>query len=179
MLIDGGNEWFEHSIRRAKHVEPKGLLYMAMGVSGGEEGARKGPSLMPGGPKAGYDLLEPIITKCAAQTDSGPCTTYVGGPGAGRAELGGLARRAGGVSARLAPRPPGPRRRGRRRGRARRGGGLPRQAGIRRAVRRRLAGGVRRLRHAQRLPREARPTDGRRRALTHHECEASYSKSMI
>ncbi len=83
VLIDGGNEWFENSIRRAKVVEPKGILYMAVGVSGGEEGARNGPSLMPGGPREGYDLLEKILTTCAAQTDSGPCTTYIGGPGAG------------------------------------------------------------------------------------------------
>merc|ERR1740115_281135 len=83
ILVDGGNEWYEHSIRRAERVKPKGIVYMAMGVSGGEEGARKGPSLMPGGPRAGYDAMEPIITKCAAQTASGPCTTYIGGPGSG------------------------------------------------------------------------------------------------
>merc|ERR1711871_500234 len=47
------------------------------------EGARKGPSLMPGGPREGYEMTEHILKKCAAQTDSGPCTTYVGGPGAG------------------------------------------------------------------------------------------------
>jgi len=83
ILVDGGNEWYENSIRRAKRVEPKGILYMAMGVSGGEEGARKGPSIMPGGPRAGYDAMEHIIKKCAAQTASGPCTTYIGGPGSG------------------------------------------------------------------------------------------------
>ena len=54
-----------------------------MGVSGGEEGARNGPSMMPGGSKAAYDVIEPIITKVCAQTDSGPCTTYVGPGGAG------------------------------------------------------------------------------------------------
>lgn len=83
ILIDGGNEWFENSIRRAKQVESKGIIYMAMGISGGEEGARNGPSLMPGGPYEGYLALEPIITKVSAQTDSGPCTTYIGGPGSG------------------------------------------------------------------------------------------------
>jgi len=83
VLCDGGNEWFEFSIERAKRVEPKGIIYMAMGISGGEEGARNGPSLMPGGPREGFDILKPIIEKCAAQTDSGPCTTYIGGPGAG------------------------------------------------------------------------------------------------
>eukprot|EP00299_Pterocystis_sp_00344_P002733 c1307_g1_i1.p1 GENE.c1307_g1_i1~~c1307_g1_i1.p1 ORF type:complete len:509 (+),score=121.39 c1307_g1_i1:43-1527(+) len=83
ILIDGGNEWFENSIRRAKQVEPKGIIYMAMGISGGEEGARNGPSLMPGGPVEGFKALEPIITQVAAQTDSGACTTYIGGPGSG------------------------------------------------------------------------------------------------
>lgn len=83
ILVDGGNEWYENSIRRAKTVEPKKIVYMAMGISGGEEGARKGPSLMPGGPRAGYDAMEEIIKKCAAQTDTGPCTTYIGGPGSG------------------------------------------------------------------------------------------------
>ncbi len=83
LLIDGGNEWYENSIRRAKLVESKGLMYIAMGISGGEEGARNGPSLMPGGPRKGFDLIEPIIKKCAAQTDSGPCTTYIGGDGSG------------------------------------------------------------------------------------------------
>jgi 6-phosphogluconate dehydrogenase len=83
VLIDGGNEWFEFSRARAERVAPKGILYMAMGVSGGEEGARKGPSLMPGGPKEAYELIKPIIMKVAAQTESGACTTYIGGPGAG------------------------------------------------------------------------------------------------
>lgn len=83
VLIDGGNEWYENSIRRGKSVEEKGILYMAMGISGGEEGARKGPSIMPGGPKAGFEILQPIIEKCAAQTSSGACTTYIGPDGAG------------------------------------------------------------------------------------------------
>jgi 6-phosphogluconate dehydrogenase len=83
VLVDGGNEWYEYSIARAERVKPKGIIYMAMGISGGEEGARKGPSIMPGGPKAGFDLLKPIIEKVAAQTDSGPCTTYIGGDGSG------------------------------------------------------------------------------------------------
>ena len=81
ILIDGGNEWYENSIRRAKELEPKGIKYIAMGVSGGEEGARNGPSLMPGGPRDAYDFIFPVIEKIAAQTDSGACTTYIGGPG--------------------------------------------------------------------------------------------------
>ena len=83
IIIDGGNEWYENTERRAKALEEKGLLYMGMGVSGGEEGARNGPSMMPGGAKAAFDVIEPIITKVCAQTDSGPCTTYVGPGGSG------------------------------------------------------------------------------------------------
>ena len=84
ILIDGGNEWYQNSIRRAKELEPKGIKYLAVGVSGGEEGARKGPSLMPGGPRDAWDFIAPIFEKCAAQhTDGSPCTTYLGGAGAG------------------------------------------------------------------------------------------------
>ncbi len=67
MIIDGGNEWFPNSVRRAESLAPKGILFVGMGISGGEEGARNGPSLMPGGPKEAYALLEPIFTKAAAQ----------------------------------------------------------------------------------------------------------------
>ncbi|GBG26375.1 6-phosphogluconate dehydrogenase, decarboxylating [Hondaea fermentalgiana] len=83
VLIDGGNEWFENSVRRGERCSEKGIMYLAMGVSGGEEGARNGPSLMPGGPREAYDLIKPIIEKVAAQTEAGPCTTYIGGPGSG------------------------------------------------------------------------------------------------
>lgn len=83
VVIDGGNEWFPNSIRRAKELEPKGISFIGMGISGGEEGARKGPSLMPGGPKEAYDLIEPIIMKCAAQVDGEACTGYCGPIGAG------------------------------------------------------------------------------------------------
>lgn len=83
LIIDGGNEWFPNSIRRAKELEGKGIKFIGMGISGGEEGARNGPSLMPGGPKEGYDLIAPILKKCAAQVSDGPCTTYVGPIGAG------------------------------------------------------------------------------------------------
>jgi 6-phosphogluconate dehydrogenase len=54
-----------------------------MGISGGEEGARNGPSLMPGGPRVAYDLIEPILSKCAAQVNDGPCSGYVGPVGSG------------------------------------------------------------------------------------------------
>lgn len=83
VIVDGGNEWFPNSLRRSKELEPKGILFVGMGISGGEEGARNGPSLMPGGPRAAYNLLEPIITKCAAQVNDGPCTAYLGPIGSG------------------------------------------------------------------------------------------------
>lgn len=67
ILVDGGNEWFPNSQRRAEELESKKILFVGMGISGGEEGARNGPSLMPGGPKEAFDQLAPIITKCAAQ----------------------------------------------------------------------------------------------------------------
>ncbi|KAK8793470.1 hypothetical protein WA158_004829 [Blastocystis sp. Blastoise] len=67
ILIDGGNEWYEETIRRSKELEPKGILYIGMGISGGESGARHGPSLMPGGPREAFDAIEPILTKIAAQ----------------------------------------------------------------------------------------------------------------
>jgi 6-phosphogluconate dehydrogenase len=84
VIIDGGNEWYQNTLRRAKELEDKKIHFVGMGISGGEEGARNGPSLMPGGPKEAYDLIEPIITKCAAQVNDGPCTGYVGPVGAGK-----------------------------------------------------------------------------------------------
>ncbi|GMH42078.1 hypothetical protein BSKO_09997 [Bryopsis sp. KO-2023] len=83
IIIDGGNEWYENTERRAKKVQEKGVLYMGMGVSGGEEGARNGPSMMPGGSKEAYQHLEPIVQKVAAQVDDGPCVMYIGEGGSG------------------------------------------------------------------------------------------------
>jgi 6-phosphogluconate dehydrogenase len=83
ILIDGGNEWYENSQRRAAAIHERGIQYMAMGVSGGEEGARHGPSLMPGGPLEAYSALEPMLLKIAAQADGEPCVTYIGPGGAG------------------------------------------------------------------------------------------------
>ena len=83
VLIDGGNSHFPDTERRAERLTEKGLHFVGMGISGGEEGARRGPSLMPGGPRPAYELLEPILKKVAAQTDTGPCVTYVGSRGAG------------------------------------------------------------------------------------------------
>jgi 6-phosphogluconate dehydrogenase len=83
-IIDGGNEWYENTERREKAMAELGLLYLGMGVSGGEEGARNGPSLMPGGSFEAYKYIEDIILKVAAQVeDSGPCVTYIGEGGSG------------------------------------------------------------------------------------------------
>ncbi|KAK9707084.1 hypothetical protein RND81_07G171300 [Saponaria officinalis] len=83
-IIDGGNEWYENTERREKAMEEKGLLYLGMGVSGGEEGARNGPSMMPGGSYEAYKNIEDILLKVAAQVpDSGPCVTYIGKGGSG------------------------------------------------------------------------------------------------
>jgi 6-phosphogluconate dehydrogenase len=82
-IIDGGNEWYENTERRSKEAAEKGLLYVGMGVSGGEEGARNGPSMMPGGSKEAYDIIADILKPVSAQTDSGACVTYVGPGGAG------------------------------------------------------------------------------------------------
>ncbi|MDJ0554576.1 MAG: decarboxylating NADP(+)-dependent phosphogluconate dehydrogenase [Microcoleaceae cyanobacterium MO_207.B10] len=83
MIIDGGNSLYEDTERRTRDLESTGLGFMGMGVSGGEEGALWGPSLMPGGTEASYKELEPILTKIAAQVDDGPCVTYIGPGGAG------------------------------------------------------------------------------------------------
>ena len=83
LLIDGGNSFFGDTIRRNKTLAEKGFLYIGTGVSGGEEGARHGPSIMPGGQKEAYDLVEPILTKIAARVDGDPCCAYIGADGAG------------------------------------------------------------------------------------------------
>ncbi|NEO42619.1 MAG: decarboxylating NADP(+)-dependent phosphogluconate dehydrogenase [Moorea sp. SIOASIH] len=83
MIIDGGNSLYEETERRTKDLEATGLGFVGMGVSGGEEGALNGPSLMPGGTSSAYQDLEPILVKIAAQVDDGPCVTYIGPGGAG------------------------------------------------------------------------------------------------
>ena len=83
MIIDGGNSLFDDTERRVKDLESNGLCFLGIGVSGGEEGALNGPSMMPGGSKAAYESIEPIVTKIAAQVDDGPCVTYIGPGGAG------------------------------------------------------------------------------------------------
>lgn len=84
ILIDGGNSHFPDTIRRTKYVESKGLLYIGTGVSGGEEGALKGPSVMPGGSPAAWPQVKPIFQAIAAKVGDGtPCCDWVGENGAG------------------------------------------------------------------------------------------------
>jgi 6-phosphogluconate dehydrogenase len=81
ILIDGGNSHFTDTNRRVEELEAKGLHFFGMGVSGGEEGARRGPSMMPGGDKDAYNVMKPIFEAIAAKVDGAPCVTYIG-PGA-------------------------------------------------------------------------------------------------
>jgi 6-phosphogluconate dehydrogenase len=83
IIIDGGNSLFEDTIRRMKYVESKGLLYIGTGVSGGEEGARHGPSIMPGGSPAAWPHVKDIFQGIAAKVDGAPCCEWVGEGGAG------------------------------------------------------------------------------------------------
>jgi 6-phosphogluconate dehydrogenase len=84
IIIDGGNSLFEDTNRRVKYVESKGLLYVGTGVSGGEEGARRGPSIMPGGSPAAWPHLKEIFQSIAAKVEGGtPCCDWVGEQGAG------------------------------------------------------------------------------------------------
>ncbi len=81
ILIDGGNSYFLDTERRAKALEAAGLHFFGMGVSGGEEGARFGPSMMPGGDRDAYKVMQPVFEAIAAQVDGAPCVAYMG-PGA-------------------------------------------------------------------------------------------------
>src|ERR671929_63529 len=83
ILIDGGNSWFKDTQERTARMEAKGLHFVGSGVSGGEEGARHGPSLMPGGSKESWEAIKPVFEAIAAKSDSGPCVTHVGPDGAG------------------------------------------------------------------------------------------------
>lgn len=83
ILIDGGNSFFKDTIRRSKELEQEGFRFIGTGVSGGEEGALKGPSLMPGGQKDAYELVEEIFTAISAKVNGDPCCTYIGANGAG------------------------------------------------------------------------------------------------
>src|SRR6476660_9038453 len=83
VIIDGGNSLFTDTQRRCKDLESRGIHFVGCGVSGGEEGALKGPSLMPGGPRASWEIIAPIFTKIAAVVDGEPCCRYMGPDGAG------------------------------------------------------------------------------------------------
>ncbi len=83
IIIDGGNSFFVDTDRRGKELEAAGIHYIGAGVSGGEEGALKGPAIMPGGPVEAWKDVEPILTSIAARTDDGPCCAYIGKGGAG------------------------------------------------------------------------------------------------
>ncbi|MBM3336020.1 NADP-dependent phosphogluconate dehydrogenase, partial [Candidatus Sumerlaeota bacterium] len=84
IILDGGNSHFPDSIRRTKYVEEKGKLYIGTGVSGGEEGALRGPSLMPGGSPAAWPHIKPVFQAICAKADDGlPCCDWVGENGAG------------------------------------------------------------------------------------------------
>ena len=81
ILIDGGNSHFTDTNRRVTELEAKGFHFFGMGISGGEEGARFGPSMMPGGDKEAYKQMKPVFDAIAAKVDGEPCVTYIG-PGA-------------------------------------------------------------------------------------------------
>jgi 6-phosphogluconate dehydrogenase len=83
VVVDGGNSHYADTERRGKALAEAGVYYFGMGISGGEAGARSGPSLMPGGPREAYGELEPLLVRIAAQVEDGPCVTYVGPRGAG------------------------------------------------------------------------------------------------
>lgn len=83
ILIDGGNTYYKDTQRRNRELAESGIHFIGTGVSGGEEGALKGPSIMPGGQKEAYELVKPILEAISAKVDGEPCTTYIGPDGAG------------------------------------------------------------------------------------------------
>lgn len=83
ILIDGGNAFFPDTERRYRELQAKGIRFIGAGVSGGEEGALKGPAIMPGGQKDAYELVEPILTAISAKVNGDPCSTYIGEGGSG------------------------------------------------------------------------------------------------
>lgn len=83
ILIDGGNSYFADTQRRNEELEAKGIRFIGAGISGGEEGALKGPAIMPGGQKDAYELVEPILKAISAKVGDDPCCTYIGPDGAG------------------------------------------------------------------------------------------------
>ncbi len=83
IIIDGGNSLYTDTNRRFHYLKDRDIKFIGMGVSGGEEGALEGPSMMPGGTREAYSRIEPIVTKMAAQVDGEPCCTYIGTEGSG------------------------------------------------------------------------------------------------
>lgn len=83
ILIDGGNSHFNDTNRRVEYLQTKGLLFFGMGISGGEEGARRGPSMMPGGDEKAYMVMKPILEAISAKVNGDPCVTYIGRGAAG------------------------------------------------------------------------------------------------
>src|SRR5690625_5811503 len=83
ILIDGGNTFFKDTQRRSEELETYGIHFIGTGVSGGEEAALLGPSIMPGGQKEAHELVKPILEAIAASVDGEACTTYCGPDGAG------------------------------------------------------------------------------------------------
>ncbi len=78
LIIDGGNSYFKDTDVRARNLSAQGIHFIGVGISGGEEGARHGPSIMPGGPKEAYERVRPIFEAAAAKADGIPCVTWLG-----------------------------------------------------------------------------------------------------
>ncbi len=83
LLIDGGNTYYRHTERRGDELRNRGIIYTGTGISGGAEGARTGPALMPGGPSKGWDMIKPILESIAARKNDVPCVAHIGPRGAG------------------------------------------------------------------------------------------------
>jgi 6-phosphogluconate dehydrogenase len=83
IIIDGGNAYFEHTMRRTALLAPQGIHFLGVGVSGGEEGALRGPAIMPGGDAQAYEAVAPIFAAIAARVQEQPCCAYMGVGGAG------------------------------------------------------------------------------------------------
>ena len=83
LIIDAGNSYFKDTDLRSRNLEAKGIQFLGVGVSGGEEGARHGPSIMPGGPKEAYERVRPVFEGAAAKVNGDPCVTWLGPGSAG------------------------------------------------------------------------------------------------
>ncbi|HWL69706.1 MAG TPA: NAD(P)-binding domain-containing protein, partial [Geminicoccus sp.] len=83
IIVDGGNALFSDTRRRERELAGRGILFVGMGISGGEEGALEGPSMMPGGARSAWDRIAPMVTKMAVSVDGTPCCAYMGPDGAG------------------------------------------------------------------------------------------------